>query len=222
MSHDVSSRTGGKTQPRTKADRRAAAKAARRAAAERAAQAKRRRQALTGALAGFAVIGVVVVGFVVFGGESDTDRPAAAPATSTAPTAAAAGFPPLPDGADPALGTKPAVAAGSGELAELAVTPLVQGSGPAAQAGQRITVNYVGVSYQTGKEFDASWNRSEPFSFQLGAGNVIPGWDQGLIGAKVGSRVQLDIPSALAYGDNPGGGRPGGPLRFVVDVLAVG
>jgi peptidylprolyl isomerase len=79
-------------------------------------------------------------------------------------------------------------------------------------------VNYVGVSYLTGAEFDASWNRSDPFVFQLGENQVIDGWDQGLVGVKEGSRVQLDIPSELAYGDN---GRLPGPLRFVIDVLAV-
>jgi hypothetical protein len=63
------------------------------------------------------------------------------------------------------------------------------------------------------------WSRSEAFSFQVGAGNVIKGWDQGLIGVKVGSRVQLDIPADLAYGDNPSGGQPAGALRFVVNVL---
>jgi peptidylprolyl isomerase len=100
------------------------------------------------------------------------------------------------------------------------VTPLVEGKGEAAKAGQKISVNYVGVSYTTGKEFDSSWSRSEPFSFTLGQGQVIKGWDQGLVGVKVGSRVQLDIPSDLAYGDNANGGSPTGPLRFVVDVLS--
>ncbi len=75
------------------------------------------------------------------------------------------------------------------------------------------------MAYPTGKEFDASWNRGEPFSFTLGQGGVIKGWDQGLAGVTVGSRVQLDIPADLAYGENPADGQPGGPLRFVVDVL---
>ena len=81
-------------------------------------------------------------------------------------------------------------------------------------------MNYVGLTYVDGKEFDSSWNRSKAFSFPVGAGNVINGWDQGLAGAKVGSRVQLDIPADLAYGDNPTGGQPAGALRFIVDVLA--
>jgi peptidylprolyl isomerase len=80
----------------------------------------------------------------------------------------------------------------------------------------------VGVSCTSGQEFDASWNRQQPFDFQLGQGGVIEGWDKGLVGVTVGSRVQLDIPSKMAYGDDASSGRPTGPLRFVVDVLKVG
>lgn len=210
----------------SKSERRAAAKAAK----LKAAEAKKRREALTGALVGLAVVVVLVGGFLIFGNSGDENE-SPGTASSAAPTAPAAApptapaanpdFPPLPDGADPALGSKPNAGRGEGELTELKATPLIEGTGPAAAAGQTITVNYVGVLYRTGEEFDASWNRSEPFSFRVGAGEVIPGWDQGLVGAKVGSRVQLDIPADLAYGDNPQGGRPAGPLRFVVDVLAV-
>lgn len=184
----------------TKAEKRAAAKAA----ATRAAARRRRIRAATGALAGLAVIGLIVAVFLInrSGGTGG-------------------GFPQLPAGADPALATKPTTGAGTGDLTKLTVTPLIEGKGPAAAAGQTITVNYVGVSFRTGTEFDASWKRSQPFSFTLGAGNVIPGWDQGLIGVKLGSRVQLDIPSDLAYGDDPAGGRPTGPLRFIVDVLGL-
>jgi peptidylprolyl isomerase len=205
-----------------------------RAAAKAKAIQRRRRQAMAGAVGGVAAVAILVTMIVlVVRSRDDSPTPAAAPAPTASasadtgadpgadPGANAGEFPPLPPGADPALKTKPAAGKGAGELTKLTVTPQVEGTGPAAAAGQTITVNYVGVSYRTGEEFDASWNRGEPFSFQLGGGNVIPGWDQGLVGVKVGSRVQLDIPSELAYGDNPGGGRPGGPLRFVVDVLAV-
>ncbi len=207
--------------PRTpKQERRAAAKAA----AAQAAAARARRQRITGVFAGLAVVAVFITVFVVFD-KRDSDKPdetASAPGPAvTTEAATTPGFPPLPEGADPALGSKPEAKAGSGELAKLTVTPLIEGTGPAAQAGQQITVNYVGVSYRTGEEFDASWNRSEPFAFQLGAGNVIQGWDQGLVGVKVGSRVALDIPSEQAYGDDPNSGRPTGPLRFIVDLLAV-
>ncbi|MEJ3748191.1 FKBP-type peptidyl-prolyl cis-trans isomerase [Actinomycetes bacterium KLBMP 9797] len=217
----------------TKTERRAAAKAA----AAQAAQRKRRNQAIAGALAGLAVFAVIFAGFFLLQGDDDADG-ASSPALTTTPvaptgeptgeptaappTAQAAGqFPPVPKGADPALGEKPKVTAGQGELTKLTVTPIIQGKGEAAAAGKTIVVNYVGVSYQTGQEFDASWNRQEPFSFPLGGGQVIPGWDQGLVGVKVGSRVQLDIPANLAYGDNAGNGAPSGPLRFVVDVLAL-
>lgn len=219
-----------------KQERRAAAKAA----AARAAQVKKRNQALAGAGAGLAVVVVLVAVFFIArdGGGEDVGSPALTTTASVAPspTAAAApvcegqpapeapkvpGFPPVPAGADPALKTKPEVEPGSGSVDELVATPIVKGKGAAAKAGQSITVNYVGACYASGEVFDASWNRSEPYTFQLGGGNVIPGWDQGLVGATVGSRVQLDIPSELAYGDNPQGGRPGGPLRFVIDVLAV-
>jgi peptidylprolyl isomerase len=225
MSNRVQSRKSGDSvdwQSMTKSERRAAAKAA----AARAAAAKQRRQAIIGALAGLAVVGVIVGAFLVFGGGSDdpksTNGTAAAPAASAPATGAPANaaFPPLPPGADPALGKKPTTSAGTGNVSKLTVTPLIQGTGPAAAAGQNITVNYVGVTYKDGKEFDASWNSAQPFSFQLGGGNVIQGWDQGLVGVKVGSRVQLDIPAELGYGDNPTGGQPGGALRFIVDVLA--
>lgn len=200
-------------QPRmTKAERRAAAKAA----AAKAAERKRRNQAIAGVAAGLAAIAVIVVVFaLVRGGDSDeTASPSLTTSAAASPTAAA--FPPLPAGADPALGEKPVVKAGTGDLTKLKVTTLVEGTGPAAANGQELTVNYVGVSYQTGEEFDSSWSRQETLPFQLGTSSVIKGWDQGLVGVKVGSRVQLDIPTELAY---PNGGGPAGPLRFVVDVL---
>jgi peptidylprolyl isomerase len=126
----------------------------------------------------------------------------------------------VPAGADPALSTKPTVATPTGDVPALKVTPLVTGTGAAVASGQTITVNYVGVSFKDGTEFDSSWKRSQAFTTPIGQGKVIPGWDQGLVGVKVGSRVQLDIPSNLAYGDNPTGGQPPGALRFVVDVLS--
>ena len=100
---------------------------------------------------------------------------------------------------------------------------LVKGTGAEAKSGDEVTVQYVGVDYKTGKEFDASWDRGEPFSFTLGAGEVIPGWDQGVEGMKVGGRRELIIPPELAYG--PAGSPPAiGPnetLIFVIDLLAV-
>ncbi|HEU4348538.1 MAG TPA: FKBP-type peptidyl-prolyl cis-trans isomerase [Actinoplanes sp.] len=77
------------------------------------------------------------------------------------------------------------------------------------------------MTYPDGQEFDSSWARNEPLQTPIGAGQLIPGWDRGLVGVPVGSRVRLDIPSDLAYGDDPAGGQPAGDLRFVVDILDV-
>ncbi|HEY2674029.1 MAG TPA: FKBP-type peptidyl-prolyl cis-trans isomerase [Rugosimonospora sp.] len=203
----------------TKNEKRAAAKAAKAAAEAAEARRRFRRQWFTAIGTAIVVVVLVVVGFVVFGGKHKTAA-TASPSASASASAAAAPFPSLPPGADPALATKPTVKAGTGSLTKLNVTTLIQGTGAAVKSGQSITVNYVGVSYQTGSEFDSSWKNSQAFTFTVGQGNVIPGWDQGLVGVKVGSRVQLDIPSNLAYGDNPTDGSPAGPLRFVVDVLA--
>jgi peptidylprolyl isomerase len=106
---------------------------------------------------------------------------------------------------------------------DLVVEDLAVGDGPEAQAGQLATVHYVGVSHSTGEEFDSSWKRSEPFSFPLGRGRVIAGWDQGVAGMKVGGRRKLVIPPHLGYGDRGAGGviKPGETLIFVVDLLEV-
>jgi peptidylprolyl isomerase len=106
--------------------------------------------------------------------------------------------------------------------AELEITDIWEGNGPVASAGDRVTVHYVGVAHSTGEEFDASWNRGEPLSFQLGAGQVIAGWDQGVPGMKVGGRRQLVIPPGLAYGDRGAGNAiaPGETLIFVCDLIS--
>jgi peptidylprolyl isomerase len=100
---------------------------------------------------------------------------------------------------------------------------IVEGTGAEAKSGDEVTVQYVGVGYESEEEFDSSWSRSEPFTFTLGAGEVIPGWDQGVAGMKVGGRRELIIPAELAYG--PAGSPPAiGPnetLIFVIDLLAV-
>ncbi|MDW3215935.1 MAG: peptidylprolyl isomerase [Ilumatobacteraceae bacterium] len=105
---------------------------------------------------------------------------------------------------------------------ELVVTDLIEGTGPEAEAGDTVVVNYVGVRSEDGFEFDNSYDRGQPFPVQLGAGSVIQGWDLGLVGARVGTRRQLDIPAELAYGDADRGDiRPGDALTFVIDVLAI-
>jgi peptidylprolyl isomerase len=107
--------------------------------------------------------------------------------------------------------------------ADLVVEDLTTGDGPEARAGQSATVHYVGVAHSTGQEFDSSWNRRSPFSFQLGGGQVIAGWDQGVVGMKVGGRRKLVIPPHLGYGDRGAGGviKPGETLIFVVDLIGV-
>ena len=107
--------------------------------------------------------------------------------------------------------------------ADLVINDLAVGDGPEATPGQVVTVHYVGVSFATGEQFDASWDRQDPFRFPLGGGRVIAGWDKGVAGMKVGGRRQLVIPPHLAYGDRGAGGaiKPGETLIFVVDLLEV-
>ncbi len=107
---------------------------------------------------------------------------------------------------------------------KLVIKDLIVGTGATAASGDEVTVNYVGKLYATGKVFDASWNRKETFGpFELGVHAVIPGWDKGLIGMKVGGRRELIIPPSLAYGK--AGSPPTIPanatLVFVVDLLKV-
>lgn len=107
---------------------------------------------------------------------------------------------------------------------ELEIVDLTEGDGPVAKAGDTVSVHYVGVSFSTGEEFDASWNRGKPLQFQLGAGQVIAGWDQGVQGMKVGGRRRLTIPAHLGYGDRGAGGgliAPGETLIFVCDLVSV-
>lgn len=106
---------------------------------------------------------------------------------------------------------------------ELVIEDLVVGDGEEATSGKKVGVHYVGVAFSTGEEFDASWNRGQPFEFKLGRGQVIPGWDEGVQGMRVGGRRKLTIPSAMAYGARGAGDviAPHEPLVFVVDLLAV-
>jgi peptidylprolyl isomerase len=110
-----------------------------------------------------------------------------------------------------------------GEVAptELVIEDLVVGDGAEAKAGDSISAHYVGVAHSTGEEFDASWNRGSPLDFRLGVGQVIKGWDDGIVGMRVGGRRKLIIPAKLAYGDRGAGGsiKPGEALIFVVDLV---
>src|SRR4051794_2598619 len=106
---------------------------------------------------------------------------------------------------------------------ELVKQDIVKGTGATANPGDTVTVQYVGVRFRDGQQFDASWDRGQPFVFPLGAGQVIPGWDQGVVGMKVGGRRQLTIPPDLAYGaqGSPPDIAPNETLIFVVDLKKV-
>ena len=121
--------------------------------------------------------------------------------------------------------SKPVVTLPDGEPSgqQLRVEDLVEGDGESAAAGHLVEVHYVGVSWNTRNEFDASWNRGDTFKFKLGAGQVISGWDQGVQGMKIGGRRQLTIPPALGYGARGAGGviGPNEHLVFVVDLIGL-
>ena len=107
--------------------------------------------------------------------------------------------------------------------AELVVEDIEVGDGPEAASGNQVEVHYVGVAWSDGQQFDASWDRNDPFRFGLGQGQVIAGWDQGVAGMKVGGRRRISIPPHLGYGAQGAGGviKGGETLVFVVDLLAV-
>lgn len=107
--------------------------------------------------------------------------------------------------------------------AQLVIEDIKVGTGTEARAGGNVTVHYVGT-LTDGKKFDSSRDRGEGFSFRLGAGQVIKGWDQGVAGMKIGGLRKLTIPSHLAYGDRgfPGAIPPRATLIFEVELLSVG
>jgi peptidylprolyl isomerase len=119
--------------------------------------------------------------------------------------------------------TKPEVAVPKGPPPEeLVIKDLEKGTGRAARSGYEATLQYVGVNYKTGKQFDASWDRGEPFTFRLGEGLVIAGWERGIEGMKIGGRRELIIPPELGYGSEGSGSiPPNETLIFIVDLLAV-
>jgi peptidylprolyl isomerase len=131
---------------------------------------------------------------------------------------------PTPEPASTPAPTKPEITVPKGKAPKkLVVKDLKEGSGPVAENGSNVQVQYVGISFKNGRQFDASWDRGEPFAFQLGAGQVIPGWDQGVAGMKVGGRRRLVIPPDLAYGKqgSPPAIGPNETLVFVIDLLGV-
>lgn len=107
--------------------------------------------------------------------------------------------------------------------ADLVIEDIVVGEGHEAAAGNDVEVHYVGVSWSDGEQFDASWDRGDTFTFRLGAGQVIEGWDSGVQGMRVGGQRRLTLPPHLAYGPRGAGGviGPNETLVFVVDLVGV-
>lgn len=159
---------------------------------------------------------------ITVGAENKTDealasKSATTSSTSTSTTAAAK----TPTSGP--LSKEPHVTPPSGPPPTKLVTKeIITGSGTAAKTGSAVAVNYVGALYKTGKVFDASWKRNEPFTFTLGKGQVIPGWEQGVVGMKAGGRRELIIPAALGYGakGSPPSIPPNETLVFIVDLLS--
>jgi FKBP-type peptidyl-prolyl cis-trans isomerase len=149
----------------------------------------------------------------------DADAGAATTATPAATPAAPKGTKNLKDTSKKPLIPKPT----GKKPKKLVIKDIVKGKGKVAKKGDEVSVQYVGVAFSTGDEFDASWDRGEPFTFTIGQGDVIKGWDKGVPGMRVGGRRQLTIPGNLAYG--PTGSPPAiGPdetLVFIVDLKKV-
>ena len=163
-----------------------------------------------------AVVLIAWVGGAFEGGNDEPETVITLPPLDTTPldTTPVETFAPLP---------KPDVEIPAEAPTDLVITVLSPGEGPAAEVGDTVLVDYVGVRTEDGTEFDNSYDRGQQFPVTLGAGGVIAGWDEGLVGAQAGSQIQLDIPAELAYGDNPNGAiiQPGDALTFVIDVRSV-
>ena len=208
-----------------------------------AAMSKSRFEARVGRLA-VAVVAVAVLASACSSNSSPSSTAATSPTKSsiessssstTTPAHATGGSQPAVSGiasipagqVSPAgtFGKRPTVTVPTGSPpTSLEASDLIVGTGAVAKAGQNVTVQYDGYSWTTGKEFDASWNRGQPFSFALGQGQVIQGWDQGVAGMKVGGRRELIIPPSLAYGAQPPTPAiaTNDTLIFVVDLISVG
>ena len=145
-------------------------------------------------------------------------EPKETPTPTPAPTAA-------PKTVSKDLKVKPGIPKETGNPpSKLVIKDIVKGKGKPAKKGDNVSVQYVGVAYDTGEQFDASWDRNQPFTFKLGQGQVIKGWDQGVAGMRVGGRRELIIPSKLAYGaqGQPPTIQPNAALIFVVDLKKIG
>jgi peptidylprolyl isomerase len=143
--------------------------------------------------------------------------------STTSGSESGGGSVPTRSATEAASGTKPKVEVPKGPPPKkLVEKELIEGEGKEAKAGDSVTVQYVGVLYKNGEQFDASWDRGEPFTFHLGASEVIAGWDQGVEGMKEGGRRELIIPPELGYGSTAAGPIPANStLVFVIDLLKV-
>jgi peptidylprolyl isomerase len=169
---------------------------------------------------------VLGAGIVACGSDDSSDSETAATSTPTeTPTAAApANVDAIVAGVGKNTKKKPKIVKPQGDPpTQLVIKDIVKGTGPKAKPGDTLTMQYVGNSWSTGEQFDASWDRGQAFPFQLGAGKVIPGWDQGMVGMRKGGRRLLIIPPDMGYG--PQGAGPIGPnetLVFAVDLEKIG
>jgi peptidylprolyl isomerase len=165
---------------------------------------------------------LAAIGLVACG--DDDDDSAAQGASDTQATTAEEPSPSAQREALEDTSTKPEIPKPTGSPPrELVKEDIVKGTGKPAKAGDTLVVNYVGVTFSTGSEFDASWDRGQPFPVQLGAGEVIKGWDQGLVGMRKGGRRMLTIPPELGYGAQgyPPAIPPNETLVFVVDAMDI-
>jgi len=149
--------------------------------------------------------------------------PTSGPGTTAAVQTDAATKCQQPSGISPAPGKPTRIPVPAKPVTALETRDLKPGSGKAAANGDRLTVQYVGISCSSGKQIDASWDRGEPLPVTLGAGGVIPGWDQGIKGMKAGGQRLLWIPASLAYGaqGQPPTIAPGDTLIFVIDLVKI-
>jgi peptidylprolyl isomerase len=170
---------------------------------------------------------VLGAGMAACGDDDDTASGSGAETAATATpteTATAGGVEALVQGTSDKTDAKPEVPAPQGDPpAELVTRDIVKGKGPKAKPGDTLTMQYVGLAWSNGQQFDASWDAGQPFPFQLGAGMVIQGWDQGMVGMQKGGRRLLVIPPELGYGAQGAGDTiaPNETLIFVVDLVDI-
>ena len=167
----------------------------------------------------------VAAGVTACGEDDSASETAATPTATPTETASAAGIEALVQGTSKKTDVKPEVPAPNGDPpAELVIRDIVKGKGPKAKAGDTLTMQYVGIAWSNGRQFDASWDAGQPFPFPLGAGMVIQGWDRGMVGMQKGGRRLLVIPPELGYGETGAGDAiaPNETLVFVIDLVEIG